>query len=117
MKRHRITLRKLMIAVALAALASWGVVLWERSRRFADEACKHFRRFQVCTINRDGAPLNSEAPRPTWDQLSDHEKEQRVGWNRWVLYEKQLVRKYQRAARFPWITVEEDPPPPSDYRP
>lgn len=117
MKQPRITLRKLMIAVALAAIASWCVVLWWRSQEYAAKAREHSHRLGVCKLNREGVPINPMWQQSTWESMSDSEKEDRVDWDRWILYEERLVRKYQRAAQFPWIVLEVDPPPPSAYRP
>lgn len=116
MKAPRISLRALMIVVALAALASWGWVLRQRSARFAAEANKHYTRLEVCIHNRDAHLYDGHLlPRVRRLHLMEGDKEQVKFFQSWVCYEEQLVSKYRWAAIFPWLSPGDDPPPPSSF--
>lgn len=114
MKTPRITIRALMIVVALAALASFGWVLRQRSGRFAAEAFRHYckmgsylaRRDSIITDQHDGTRLLPE-------ELVGWQKDNIEFFERGAAYEEQLIRKYRWAAIFPWGSPGEDPPPPT----
>ena len=114
MKTKRIRLRALTVAVAVAALAIWGWVLRRRSVFFASEADKHYHRLELCQANRDSI-FDGYVVTPRREQLTEADKERLAYFERWVSYEKQLVRKYRRAAMLPLVLPEHDPPPPSPF--
>jgi hypothetical protein len=111
MKTRRTTLRALMIAVALAALASWGWVLRQRSAIFASEAQKHYHRLELCLANRNSI-FDGYLVRPTREQLTDADKVRLEFFESWVYWEARLVGKYRRASTFPWASPAADPPTP-----
>jgi hypothetical protein len=116
MKTRRISLRTLMIAVALAALASWGWVLRQRSARFASEAEKHYYRMDHYIGNRNTVYRDPHTGiRKRREQLTDAEKRQLEFYESCASYEEQLIRKYRWAAIFPWVSPEDDPPPLSPF--
>ena len=108
MKRPRFTLRVLMIAVAVAALVPWGYTLGRRSVAFAAKA-------QECESKAEKGliPLRASGFGPPNDaeiQLIKRHNE----WNeRFKEHHRRLALKYRRAARFPWLPVEPDPPEPA----
>jgi hypothetical protein len=100
-----------MIAVAVAALASWGWVLWKRSAMFASEAKKHYHRLELCLVNRNSV-FEAFLVRPRREQLPDAYKARLEFFERAADYEERLVWKYRWASVFPWVSPEADPPPP-----
>jgi hypothetical protein len=100
--RPRLTVRRLMVVVALAALLLGAIVLVEnRRRRFLSLVDAH----QAGMIAwEEGNP--SEASRERFD-LSGRKVSLKA--HRWHL---QMAEKYRRAARYPWLPVESDPPEP-----
>lgn len=116
MKTRRVTLRTMMIAAALSALPAWGVVLWRRSERFALEARKHYNRLDISRFSRDTYFTDFHQIRDLqWSELSDDAKARVADWDRWILFEEQMVRKYLRAAVFPWIAPGPAPRPPATW--
>ncbi len=109
--RVRFTVRHLMFAVAVVA-AALASDRWSRqSAEYRSQAEYHESRLSIlalvretggypyCSLGISGIPLryNSEtAPL--------HAK--------CVSYHTRMLRKYQRAAFFPWLGVNPDPPPP-----
>jgi hypothetical protein len=79
-----------MIAVAVAGLAMgagvWGYRMWRLSREYLREARMHL---YYCIVDGDAAENAAN-----------------------VHYHAALARKYERAARYPWLPVEPDPPQP-----
>ena len=82
--RLRFTVRLFMLVVALAACSVWGYRMWRVSREQARE--ERHRTHPIGYFSADAA-----------------EK---------AAYDAALARKYQRAARYPWLPVEPDPPQP-----
>ncbi len=83
MKPPRLTIRSLMVAVAIVGLiVGTGLELRRRHRRFSQLAATHL----LAAVADEGGP-NS-----TWHL------------HMWV--------KYRRAARHPWLPVAPDPPVP-----
>jgi hypothetical protein len=85
--RLRFTVRLFMLVVALAACSVWGYRMWRVSRERAREERLH-------THYRIGHPS------PSADAAEK------------AAYDAVLARKYERAARYPWLPVEPDPPQP-----
>jgi hypothetical protein len=79
----RFRLRALLIAVAFAAaLLAVGVCMKRRSAAFAERARHHAQYAYGSTL-----PI-------------------------YYSYHRDLAAKYERAARYPWLPVEPDPPEP-----
>jgi hypothetical protein len=88
--RPRFSVRWLMVAVAVVALASGGWHLWELRRSHLRTALKHE---VLSSLLREGhADIGRDPGR------SDHHEA--------------LRNKYERAARHPWLPVEPDPSEP-----
>jgi hypothetical protein len=83
--RLRFTVRRLMLVVALAACSVWGYRMWRVSREYA-RVERHRTHYPI------GYPSADAAEKAAYDAA--------------------LARKYQRAARYPWLPVEPDPPQP-----
>lgn len=86
MPRARFTVRGLMIAVAVAGLICCAWPLHRRRVEF----------LHVAEIEDAMAELG---------RLSSVRAE-------WIEYHRRLATKYRRAARYPWLSVEPDPPEP-----
>jgi hypothetical protein len=95
MKLPRITVCRLMVTVVVAAVLLGGFVLLRRSREFRDRAHWH--------------GVLARSPLIKVDPLISDMDGFRV---RWSEYQDRLRLKYERAARYPWLQVEPDPPAP-----
>jgi hypothetical protein len=96
--RLRFTVRRMMVAVAVVALVLGAVALGVRSGEFRNRARYH----EVMAAS----PLLGVKPAPpVFDPVRYTPK--------WSAYHARLKRKYERAARRPWLFVAPDPPLPS----
>jgi predicted xylose isomerase-like sugar epimerase len=88
--RVRLTVQRMMVAVAVAALA-FGLVEWmgRRSAAFRLKALEHEATFKTL--------IGSNSTFPVSPVTSHH---------------RLMAEKYRLAARSPWIPVEADPPEP-----
>jgi hypothetical protein len=97
--KPRFTLRRLMLAVVIAAVVlatgAWGLKSVSYQRRAA--------------YHRDQLRFRADLPYFNDQQYSRDFKVyiQRRGWH------EAMADKYERAARYPWLCVEPDPPEPS----
>lgn len=96
----RFTIRRLMVVVAAAGLIMAAVVMARRSREMSIRAEQQAVAEQLSLSYADDARGRNGDP-------------QRValGEQR-AAYHKALRMKYERAARFPWLSVEPDSPTP-----
>jgi hypothetical protein len=89
----------LLILVALAGVSMGasgsGYRLWRLSRYYADLAQNSKAHESNCRLN---AALQSDVARSFLSHAAD--------------YYAALARKHERAARYPWLPVEPDPPMP-----
>jgi uncharacterized protein (TIGR03067 family) len=121
-------LRTLLVAVALAALICGGLALQRRRatflaraqaqavdlRRwttFAGAASSIARMFRDMEVQSRESPNNPELREEILEGLryyeaSDDEDRRRIA------YHAALKARYERAARYPWLIVPPDPPPP-----
>jgi hypothetical protein len=130
--RPRFTVRWLMIATAVfaALLAGWLklVPYWELSRRYQERAewyesmaQGHIARIDCWEILIAGKKKNPDFHAFPLELLQDQAKRDRI----WLEYNRGLIAKYKRAARYPWRSFAPDPPdplgnppfPPIDGRP
>lgn len=115
--RPRFTVRRLMVVVAIVAMIL-GVWLWAERRRARFSALEswHDRQvlWDVCIIaghpGPDGEYVWEAEPRPRplkpgTPRASPHQL-------RISTWHYRLASKYRRAARYPWLPVEPDPPEP-----
>ena len=118
------SLRALLVAVLVVAVATWAFILQPRSAEFRDRA--EWVRVVAAKMNEfanpDPAPFyfyeltdhgwQEATPRP----LSAEEKKRNDAWHEYyvkvVVYYNSLALKYEEAARCPWLPVEPDQPPP-----
>jgi hypothetical protein len=100
-----------MLVVALAGLAMgggvWSYRMWHLSRYYAYHAqfnreCVGVRRHIVDKEEIAGPRI----PEPTMEALLALE----------AAHHASLARKYERAARYPWLSLEPDPPEPKESR-
>ncbi len=141
--RLRFTVRRLMVAVALAGLVMgggvWSYRMWRLSRYYSGLAQAYntgenmYR--QIGAMNFDLAQVDEKRSLQLWSPqfgaklhkaLREREEKptERHGRSaagahdvlaqpkRTADYFAAVARKYERAARFPWLPVEPDPPLP-----
>jgi hypothetical protein len=104
--RPRFTLRRLMVAVAVAAC----LLGLEATRRRWDDASTGYRLLAEAYLQK-ARDASEKATRIAIalrsDEAPEIAREQRLA-DRWGA----LMRKYSRAADRPWLPVEPDPPGP-----
>jgi hypothetical protein len=99
--RARFTIRRMMVVVAVIALLLGAAAILRRQahlQQLADyhaETARQLRSSHGSIIRPDGAYVHVPLTPP---RLAD--------------YHEDLARKYERAARYPWLPVEPDPPEP-----
>ena len=110
--RPRFTVRRLMIAIAIVAVFL-GVWLWAERRRARFKALAHWHDMQVVYVVveyllPDGSCIFevTSLPQKIGDPHVPPRQQRICTWN------YQLAQKYRRAARYPWLPVEPDPPEP-----
>src|SRR5690242_6532202 len=95
----RFRLRTLMIAVAVAALLLAAKLARERSVVYRERSFVAECFARAIDFSLAGAEMRGDAI-----AAAKHREAQR--------YYLRLAAKYRRAARFPWLPVPPDPPPP-----
>jgi hypothetical protein len=132
--RLQLTLRWMMVVVALVAVAMgatlWGLKMRRLARSYALRAsmskqfeteCRGFEADTVKTgqgvdelrrLRRDPASVFSDELDETEKQLASKVWEDAAYWRRIAAHYASLKRKYERAARYPWVTIQPDPPEP-----
>lgn len=117
--RVRFTVRRLMVAVAVAAVLM-GLVAQGLRRasllRLADYHAREARRYRTIVVSSASVAADYRAGRPGLE--GDYEAGARLYSDqvRWfgplADHHEALRGKYERAARRPWLPVEPDLPPP-----
>jgi hypothetical protein len=99
MPTFRFAVRSLMTFVVVAAVVMWVFQMCRRSVKYRELATAHAAREQylIGLGNAAGGVMNDMR---IWS------KEEHIGFVR------ALRLKYERAARYPWLPVEPDPPEP-----
>jgi hypothetical protein len=100
LRQLRITVRGMMVSVAIAAIAL-GLVA--RSRRFYRMALYHDARTISTGLEKDGVRLPGG-----FDDYSEPVSQEANDWHH------VMAVKYEWAARHPWLPVGPDPPEPID---
>ena len=121
--RVRFTVRRMMVAVAVVAVALTLDTMRNRAFTFRRIAEKHAwredafrsgaraildyqRRLRIGELGEfEPRPVHPDKPNMSFDEMAE-DSEQRAG------YYARLVAKYRRAARHPWLPVAPDPPEP-----
>jgi hypothetical protein len=94
-----------MVAVAFAGLALWGFVLKGRADDYRAKA-------KQCNDYAIGCGLLCFFDSPRLSR-EENERQSQAHWNRVAMrriHYENLKAKYERAARYPWLPVEPDPP-------
>jgi hypothetical protein len=110
MRPPRMTTRRWMVAVAVVALIAWGI-----HRRNSFQRLAAWHRSQIFPPSPGLSVRISENSAPTtrrWWIGEDGNvwlSAQLLRENSW---HTQMAEKYRRAARYPWLPVEPDPPKP-----
>jgi hypothetical protein len=135
MSRPRIRIRTLMVAVAaMAVLLGCALAIRRRGTDFRGRVHHHAGELQTIAdeivrfaIREAGDPDlvewehfwfdNGPEPVPKPPRPGDAEK-----WRAWeenreqrIAYHAAMYHKYERAARYPWLPISADPPPPDDW--
>jgi hypothetical protein len=120
--RLRFTVRRLMLVVALAGLAM-GVGIWSykmrqlsggyaRAAKFHRAWLDRYREREAVILQAIGRLETVAARRSVVPPSHDRHREDAADYARKADYREALALKYERAARYPWLPVEPDPPPP-----
>ncbi len=137
MKRPQFTLRVSMIAIAIAALGPWGYTPWRRSIALAAKAQECETKAEKGLLRPNWGFLNAKqwafiAGTYQFDDAERVEHRHKITrylyiiklielhheWERrWKEHYRDLSLKYRRAARFPWLPVDPDPPEPRPIDP
>ena len=125
--RVRFTIRLLMITVAMVGgflTVARLVYLWRHYQALAAmhaskevnyvrQAQGYERKQDWCARQATIANLQSASFRgSTWERLATSSGATAHDLRRLAAHESRLERKYERAARHPWLSVEPDPPEP-----
>jgi hypothetical protein len=118
----RFRIRTLILAVAVAAVVVAGKIEVPRLRQLRDSyVAKATYHSQLATVHRSRVrsldqqlATNVAMQTETWRVGT---KRLRDGFARLAAYDGSLAAKYERAASYPWITLEPDPPRPPDASP
>jgi hypothetical protein len=95
-KRPRLTIRRLMVLVALAAIALGIVGRFQRLSVTFQQKAEAYQKRVVFTYRMTGIG-DSQIPSPNLER------------NSWTMA---MMAKYRWAARYPWFPVAPDPPEP-----
>ena len=109
MRPPRMTTRWWMIAVVVVG---WACMLEHRRRSFTALAAYHQSKLAVMEVDIE----TSKGIRRHWylDQTGYAMTADELKAAEW---HKPLAEKYRHAARYPWLPVEPDPPPPEGVAP
>jgi hypothetical protein len=103
MTRFRFTIRRMMVAVAIAA-----VILgpWQRSAKFREKA----NEFASLSVPPRLAP--DRLPGIVTPEMTRAQDAKRRRIELWCAWQASMSAKYERASRCPWLSVAPDPPEP-----
>jgi hypothetical protein len=102
MKRPRVTVRRMMILVAIVALVIGGEKMRRRWLGLREMAAEHKFRAEACET-----VASEQGPR--WRRYAHYRTV--------AAYSRRMQIKYEHAMRRPWLSVEPDPPKPKDNGP
>ena len=123
--RVRLTVRQMMVAVAVVAVVTGGTVIARRQDVYRVRAVFHAQQEHVAAnrwrhwsqeaIRLSGPPGDRNQPG------SDQERQLAVAMvaysrNR-AAHHARLRVKYERVARYPWLPIDPDPPSPDGVTP
>ena len=120
--RPQFTVRRLMLVVALAGLALgggiWGSKMWRLSGVHARTARFHrswlglYRQRETVILKSLGRLEQFAAQHALPPPSVARHRDDAAGYARKADFREALALKYERAARYPWLPVETDPPEP-----
>ena len=93
--RPRITVRRLLVLIALVGIGLGGSDWVRRRRAHAEAMAEHHSSLFFAAMR----PIPPDDPDP-------------FPWKKWADYHLALEFKWRRAARRPWLPFEPDPPEP-----
>lgn len=107
--RVRFTIRWLMIAVAIAGLVLGGVIIQRRQGSYLASAAYHANEERRMLLLLSGGFVHEtdETGKRQRMQIGRNLDRERVR-ERW-LYHSVMKDRYQRVARFPWLSIRSDP--------
>jgi hypothetical protein len=105
MRHPRFTVRRLMVAVAVVGVIGGGWIEGERRRARFRELVKVYT-LQVMNYS---AIMYSG---PGGEHFEKYVRDRRAKNAKPLAYYTEMLRKYQFAARYPWLPVAPDPPEP-----
>lgn len=131
-KKPFIRIGTIMFVVAVAALATWSTIMWKRSKEYSAMAKRHALLEEWERDNLRSATHSIERPYRfdglRQGEMSDSEIQRArkklsqaiakdlapvILAKRIIMeHELRLKKKYEKAARYPWMGVEADSPPP-----
>jgi hypothetical protein len=107
MPRVRFTVRSMMVVVALVALSMWAKFQVEARRTYFSQLVRQYNdqryKASVLAYSGSGGAIMFE----------ERMKADAVRRAKASAYYSDLIRKYERAVRYPWLPVAPDPPKPS----
>ena len=111
MRLPRMTTRRWMVTVVMIALLMGGRVrLKRRSDDFMVRSQDHSRRTSYYHLYTLGVDEHLRATvEPQKRSASEDRKAHLLGV---IAFHEAMARKYEHAARYPWLPVEPDPPEP-----
>jgi hypothetical protein len=108
--RVRFTVRRMMVAVAIVAVATaMGVTLYRRSQRFRGIAAAFVLKEDLATVVPSVSP---DEVRETYRPGASYWEVRVVAKPKNAAYYTQMRMKYERYSRYPWLLVTPDPPEP-----
>lgn len=113
MRLPRLTMRCLMVLVAVAAFLLWS---YQVSQRWVDcrNKVEHYgtvSAMQAAQANELRQQARLWRSRGSTSQATEADSDAEH-LEKWSAYDAAMKRKYERAARSPWLPVLPDPPPP-----
>ena len=122
MRSPRMTTRRWMVAVAVVGLIMGGIVGHDRLKRrrghLLNLARTHLLREVAChnEANLYHALEENLRGEATYEDVyrRDYRKGRKENAIQRTRYHRAMVGKYRRAARYPWLPVESDPPEPDN---
>jgi hypothetical protein len=106
MPRVRFRVRSMMVVVAIVALSMWAKFQVEARRTYFSQLVRQYddQRYVASAFAYSG---------PGGAIMDERMKADAVRRATASAYYSDLIRKYERAARYPWLPVAPDPPKPS----
>lgn len=103
--RVRFTVRSMMVVVVIVAVSIWAKFRVDSRRTHFIQLVRHYheKRFAASAFSYSGPG------RAIMEERMKADESRRVNAS---AYYSDLIRKYERAARYPWLPVASDPPKP-----